>query len=182
MNKILISFIAVIIFCYSCKKYSSLNKLDSVHFVIIETNVNECDVLQKKIKNFKPTNIKLPTEIDITGGEVRKPTYWYSTGEGKPARAGIYNSPEDTIGKQILSFVENKFVLPKSGLDSTVNLFGGHYSLLIKQFVNRDEAVLYIQALIDIGYINKETIVFPISLNELDTLDKNFDSYSSGFK
>ena len=149
--------------------------------MIIETNMSEVGELQKRLKIYRPINIELPKieDMEIAKSYPTKPSFWYKTGENEPVKYGFYNSPKDTIGKNVTSFNQpREFKFPKSGLSATVNVLDKHYCIEVRQFINYKESLEYINQLRLQGIIRKESIAFPVPENEYQNLKYNFDIYT----
>jgi len=178
-NLILILLILFVAYGSSCKRHSLQEEDENIYFLIIETNISQIGLLQKNINSFRPENIRLPDLSDLEPNPPPKPMYWYRTKEGEPRIGAVYNSPEDTIGKNIVDFREYHYVLNDSGLESAVNSFDDHYCLVVRQFVSRQEAEVYKSLLIKESIIVQNTVAFPISADEYfnKNLNENYDNY-----
>jgi len=156
-------------------------EIERLCYVVIETNMGESNFLVNRLDDYRSDEIILPNidTMEQIMGHLNKPTFWYRTGKDKPRRYGIYNSPKDTVGKNIVDFIPaRKFKLKKSVLSQTINGFGEHYCVVVRQFVNQIEATKYIELIVSEGIIDKETIAFPIAKSEFKNLRGNFDKYS----
>ena len=92
----------------------------------------------------------------------------------------IYNTPEDTIGKNVIKFIESlELSTPNSGLSSTLNYFGEHYTIVVKQFVNSKQAKSYIENLRKENIILENAVAFTIAESEYQNLATPYLRFSA---
>jgi len=178
MNKlVVVIFGMLIVFNISCHMNSLGISKDVIHYVVIETNVNEVAVLRNSIAGYKPNDIQLPSLNEISYTKKQKSTFWYRTEEGGPRKSAVFNSPSDTIGLNVIKIEEPKTKISNSGLDVKVNGFGPHYCIVVKQFINIDEANYYINLLKNDGILSLDNKTFAISNDNYGELRKEYTNY-----
>lgn len=156
----------------SCSKWS-------VHYVILETNMQNVGYLQDTLKKFRPNGISLPNYYeDIAPPKPWKTMFWYQPTKDSPRKPGILNSPADTAGLNVVEINYPNYKPSFSKLEPTVNGYGEHYCIKVRQFKSYRQAKKYIEILKEESVIDSSQIAFPVPKKKIDLLKtKEYDYF-----